>query len=150
MVTILVANVVVFLYQVSLGPAMGPWIQSMGLIPVEILTGKDVPLVDPGPVVVTFLTSMFVHGSFLHIASNMLYLWVFGDNVEDTLGHAGFAVFYLVCGAVAGLTHVFMNPDSLLPSVGASGAIAGVLGAYVCIFPSARVRTLILFSHSLP
>ena len=142
---ILLANIGVFLYQLSLGREMAPWIESMGLIPVEILSGRDIPPPDPGPVGITFLTSLFVHGSFFHIASNMLYLWVFGDNVEDALGHAGFAVFYLVCGIVAGITHVLMNMDSTLPSVGASGAIAGVLGAYLCWFPSARVRTLILF-----
>jgi membrane associated rhomboid family serine protease len=87
---------------------------------------------------------MFVHGGFLHIASNMLYLFVFGDNIEDRFGHLGFAVFYVVCGVAAGLAQVFINPTSTIPSVGASGAIAGVLGAYVLLFPHAQVRTLLI------
>jgi membrane associated rhomboid family serine protease len=86
---------------------------------------------------------MFVHGGFLHIASNMLYLWVFGDNIEDALGHGMFLAFYLASGIAAGLTHVFVNAGSDIPSVGASGAVAGVLGAYLLMFPSAQVRTIL-------
>jgi membrane associated rhomboid family serine protease len=86
---------------------------------------------------------MFMHGGFLHIASNMLYLWVFGDNVEDRFGHLGFLIFYLAAGVVASLTHIFMNMGSQIPSVGASGAIAGVLGAYLVMFPGASIRTLV-------
>src|SRR4030095_2820039 len=85
----------------------------------------------------------FVHGGWLHLGGNMLYLWVFGDNVEDAFGHVKYLFFYLVCGIVAGLTHVFVNANSDVPSVGASGAIAGVLGAYLLMFPNANVRTLI-------
>src|SRR5206468_8454525 len=96
-----------------------------------------------GPVYITLLTSMFVHGGFLHIASNMLYLWVFGDNVEDAFGPIVFTAFYLACGVLAGLTHVIANPSSSVPSVGASGAIAGVLGAYLVLYPHANVRTLL-------
>jgi membrane associated rhomboid family serine protease len=87
---------------------------------------------------------MFIHGGFLHIGSNMLYLWVFGDNVEDRFGHLGFLVFYLLSGVLAGITHVVVNAASDIPSVGASGAVAGVLGAYLLMFPQAQVRTLLL------
>jgi membrane associated rhomboid family serine protease len=86
---------------------------------------------------------MFLHGGLLHIGSNMLYLFIFGDNVEDRLGHFRFVVFYFLCGIAAGLTHIVANADSSVPSVGASGAIAGVLAAYLVLFPDAQVRTLI-------
>ena len=91
----------------------------------------------------TLFTSMFLHGGFLHIASNMLYLFIFGDNVEDRLGHLRFLLFYFLCGIAAGLTHIAFNANSALPSIGASGAIAGVLAAYLRLFPHAQVRTLI-------
>ena len=144
MVLLIAANVAVFAYQLSLDRAVGAWIQSVGAIPVEILSGRDLPPAAPGPVFITIFTSMFVHGGFLHLGSNLLYLWVFGDNVEDAFGHGRFLVFYLVCGVVATLTHAYMEPDSTIPSVGASGAIAGTLGAYLQMFPKARVRTLLL------
>jgi membrane associated rhomboid family serine protease len=140
---LLAANIGVFAYQLSLGRAVDGWIQSVGTIPIEILSGRDIPPPAPGPVFVTLLTSMFVHGGFLHLGSNMLYLWVFGDNVEDAMGHERFLVFYVVCGLIASLTHVYVNADSTIPSVGASGAIAGVLGAYLLMFPRADIRTLV-------
>jgi membrane associated rhomboid family serine protease len=145
-VLIIVLNVIVFVYELGLGSRqLDSFVMSMGTIPVEILSGRDLPPPAPlpGVVWVTLVTAMFVHGGFLHIASNMLYLWVFGDNVEDTLGHGTFVLFYLVAGVAAGLTHVFVNAGSTIPSVGASGAIAGVLGAYLIMFPNAQVRTLI-------
>ncbi len=144
-VLIIVANIVVFIYELGLGRQLDGFVQSVGTIPVEILSGRDLPppAPIPGLVWITLLTAMFVHGGFLHIASNMLYLWVFGDNVEDTLGRGTFATFYVVAGVAAGLTHVFVNPGSDIPSVGASGAIAGVLGAYLIMFPNAQVRTLL-------
>ncbi|MBM2813101.1 MAG: Rhomboid family protein, partial [Chloroflexi bacterium] len=116
---------------------------SVGTVPVEIISGRDIPPRAPGPVWVTLFTAMFVHGGFLHIGSNMLYLWVFGDNIEDAFGHIPYLVFYLVCGVAAGLTHVLVNASSAVPSVGASGAIAGVLGAYLLLYPNAQVRTLL-------
>ena len=91
---------------------------------------------------------MFLHGGWLHFLGNMLYLWIFGDNVEDRLGHFAFLVFYLVCGAAAGLAHIFMNPASLLPTLGASGAIAGVMGAYFVLYPQSRILTLVLLHSS--
>lgn len=145
MLLLLLANVAVFLYQLSLGRAVELWVQSVGLIPVELLSGVDLPPPAPGPVGVTLFTSMFVHGGFLHLGSNMLYLWVFGDNVEDAFGHLTFFLFYAACGVAAGLAHAFINPDSVIPSVGASGAIAGVLGGYLSFFPQASIRSLVIF-----
>jgi membrane associated rhomboid family serine protease len=143
-VLIVVANIAVFAYELSLGPRrLSTFVQSVGTIPIEILSGRDLAPAAPGPVYVTLITAMFVHGGFLHIASNMLYLWVFGDNVEDVFGHFWFTCFYAVAGIIAGLTHVFVNADSIVPSVGASGAVAGVLGAYMVLFPRADVRTLL-------
>jgi membrane associated rhomboid family serine protease len=145
-VAIIVVNVLVFLYELTLpNSELEAMVQAAGTIPAEILTGRDIgpPAPIPGVVWITLFTAMFVHGGFLHIASNMLYLWVFGDNVEDTFGHGTYLVFYLVAGVIAGLTHVFVNAGSEVPSVGASGAIAGVLGAYLLLFPNAQVRTLI-------
>lgn len=93
---------------------------------------------------ITIFTSMFMHGGFLHIAGNMLFLWVFGNNIEDTLGHVKFLFFYLACGVAAAFAHIYSNPASFIPTVGASGAIAGVLGAYLILYPGARVKTLIM------
>ena len=89
------------------------------------------------------LTSMFMHGGWQHILGNMLFLWVFGNNIEDSMGHVRFALFYLICGIAAGLAHVFLSPGSQVPAVGASGAISGVMGAYVVLYPQARVQTWI-------
>ncbi|MPZ15771.1 MAG: rhomboid family intramembrane serine protease [Chloroflexi bacterium] len=144
MVLIVLANIAVFVYELGLTPRQTEiFFQSVGTIPVEIASGVDRFPAAPGPVYLTLLTSMFVHGGFMHIASNMLYLWVFGDNIEDVFGHLGFLAFYLVTGIAAGLTHVVVNVQSVIPSVGASGAVAGVLGAYMLLFPTASVRTLL-------
>ncbi len=89
------------------------------------------------------MSSMFLHGGWFHLLGNMLYLWVFGDNVEDRLGHWGYLLFYLAAGVTSGLTHIFTNPQSAIPTIGASGAVAGILGAYFVLFPRARVLTLI-------
>jgi len=143
-VAIILANIAVFIYELSLPDrVLNRFVMSVGTIPVEILNGVDIPPPAPGPIYITLITAMFVHGGFLHIASNMLFLWVFGDNVEDVFGHVAFLGFYFACGVAAGLTHVFVNAGSDIPSVGASGAIAGVLGAYLLMFPSARVRTIL-------
>jgi membrane associated rhomboid family serine protease len=145
-IVLIAANVAVFVFELGMGSReLERWVQSVGAIPVEILSGRDLPppAPVPGVVWVTLVTSMFVHGGFLHIGSNMLYLWVFGDNVEDAFGHVTYFVFYFVAGILASLTHVFFNANSTVPSVGASGAIAGVLGAYLILFPHAHVRTLI-------
>jgi membrane associated rhomboid family serine protease len=152
MLTILVANIVAFLYELSAPDtsALDTLFLQAGVVPVEFTRGV---LVGPPPpfgfLPLTLITSMFLHGGLLHIASNMLYLFIFGDNVEDRLGHVRFFVFYFVCGIVAGLTHIAVNADSATPSIGASGAIAGVLAAYLVLFPHAQVRTL-LFIGPIP
>ncbi len=113
-----------------------------GLIPADLLGG--VPRVPhPVPVAWTVLTSMFLHGSFLHIVGNMWYLWLFGDNVEDVMGRARFLVFYLLSGVAAAAAQVVMDPGSRVPMVGASGAISGVLGGYLLLYPRARILTLV-------
>ena len=99
--------------------------------------------VGPHPQWITIFTSMFMHGGFMHIAMNMLYLWIFGNNVEDALGHIKFLLFYIACGVLASVAHIASDANSMIPTVGASGAIAGVLGAYLLLYPHARVRTLI-------
>jgi membrane associated rhomboid family serine protease len=96
----------------------------------------------PAPIYLTLLSSMFMHGSLIHIGGNMLYLWIFGDQIEDFLGHVKFLVFYLLCGLAASLAHVLFNADSMIPTLGASGAIAGVLGAYLVKYPRNNVRVL--------
>jgi membrane associated rhomboid family serine protease len=100
----------------------------------------------PTPIYLTLLTSMFMHGSWMHIIGNMLYLWIFGDQIEDELGHGKFLLFYLLCGLAAGLAQVFYSPDSLIPALGASGAIAGVLGAYLIRHPTRRVRVMFAYN----
>jgi membrane associated rhomboid family serine protease len=115
-----------------------------GVIPVEFTRGANIGAPPPGGILwLTLITSMFLHGGLLHIGSNMLYLFIFGDNVEDRLGHTRFFFFYFICGIIAGLTHIAANAGSDTPSIGASGAIAGVLAAYLRLFPNAQVRTLI-------
>src|SRR5262249_54046037 len=125
--------------------ALDTFFLSAGVVPIEFTRGIDVGPPPPlGITWATLITSMFLHGGLLHIASNMLYLFIFGDNVEDRLGHFRFLLFYFACGIVAGLTHIIVNAGSDVPSIGASGAIAGVLAAYLRLFPHAQVRTLLL------
>jgi membrane associated rhomboid family serine protease len=143
-VGLILVNIAVFLYEISLpSRQLNLFVQAVGTVPTEILTGRDLPPLAPGPIYITLFTAIFVHGGWLHLGSNMLYLWVFGDNVEDAFGHMRYLAFYVVAGVAAGLTHVVVNANSDIPSVGASGAIAGVLGAYLLMFPQANVRTLI-------
>ena len=144
--TIVVVNVLVFVFELAVGSVsdLDALLTSAGVIPIEYTRGVSVGLPPPlGILWLTLITSMFLHGGFLHIASNMLYLFIFGDNVEDRLGHLRFFVFYFVCGLAAGITHIVVNAGSSTPSVGASGAIAGVLAAYLRLFPHAQVRTLL-------
>ncbi len=145
-VTFILINVLVFVYELTLGPRqLDRFMQAVGVVPLEIVTGVDLPppAVTPGIPYIALFTSMFVHGGFMHIIGNMLYLWVFGDNVEDSFGHMRFIAFYLTCGVLAGLAQVAVSPTSTVPSIGASGAVAGVLGAYLLIFPHAAVRTML-------
>jgi membrane associated rhomboid family serine protease len=129
-IAIIVVNALVFLYEFSLGPDVNQFIIAYGLIPAAFSWA-------------TLLTSMFLHGGFLHVAGNMLYLWIFGDNVEDRMGHGRFLTFYLLCGTAAALAQTIMSPDSVVPMVGASGAIAGVMGAYFVMYPHSRIVTLV-------
>jgi membrane associated rhomboid family serine protease len=134
---LIAANVVLFFVELSLGPDAEALIAALGVVPARLLTS---PTPDQ---LATLVISMFLHGGWLHLLSNMLALYIFGDNIEDRLGHGSYLIFYLVCGLAAGLTHVLFNPTSPVPSIGASGAISGVMGAYFLLFPTARVITLI-------
>lgn len=141
--TLIAVNIVVFIYELML-PNVDVLFRSAGVTPLEFATGRDIPPAAPyGIYYVTLLTSMFLHGGFLHIGSNMLFLWIFGDNVEDRLGHVRYLLFYVLCGLGASAAHIYFNWGSTIPSVGASGAIAGVLAGYFLLFPSASVRTLL-------
>jgi membrane associated rhomboid family serine protease len=131
------ANLLVFLYEVNLGPEFEQAIFLFGAVPYNI-THPINPLAS-----VTLLTAIFFHGDFLHLASNMIYLWVFGDNIEDKLGHLRFIYFYLACGIVSTLGFVLLVPNSHVPLIGASTAVSGILGAYFLLYPKARVLVLI-------
>src|SRR5262245_51434636 len=121
-------NVVAFLYELTLGSQLDAFVQAFGAVPAELTSGRDLaPRAPLGNVYLTLFTSMFLHGGWLHLLSNMLYLWIFGDNVEEAMGHVKYLIFYLFCGIVATLAQVAIGPSSTIPSVGASGAIAGVL-----------------------
>jgi len=143
---LIIINCSVFLYQLSLGPhGMQKLILQAGAIPYEIFHFKDIYPVTPIPVPMTLMSAMFMHGGFMHIIGNMLYLWIFGDNIEDAIGHVRFILFYLACGIVAGMLHILSDINSTIPMIGASGAVAGILGAYFILYPRAKVLTLIIF-----
>jgi len=148
-ITLIGLNVLAFLYQTSIGMNGDPraseaFVFEFGAIPCRVTGNCPVPGEFPPPVV-TIFTSMFLHGGLFHIAGNMLYLWIFGDNVEDTLGHARFLVFYLLAGVAAALAQTVVHPTSRIPMIGASGAVSGVLGAYLLLFPYASVLILLIF-----
>jgi membrane associated rhomboid family serine protease len=142
--TLIVLNILAFIYEIRLGPDLEAFFQVWAVVP-KLLTAsfQGVPTGLPFPAWVTLITSQFLHGGFLHIAGNMLFLWIFGNNVEDKLGHGRFLFFYLTCGVLAGLSQWFFSAYSEVPSLGASGAIAGVMGAYILRFPQAEIITLI-------
>ena len=142
---ILALNVAVYVVQTVTGTGQEVWAWRFGLVPHELVSGQELtPQLASSPYLNLF-TSLFLHGDFMHLAGNMLYLWIFGDNVEDRLGHFRFIVFYLLSGLAASLFFVWIHSGLEIPLVGASGAIAGVLGAYLVSFPRARVATLIFF-----
>ena len=133
---LIATNILVFLYEITLSPIdLNLFFVRWGLIPAEISNGEDLH---------TLVTDMFLHGGWLHIFGNMLFLWIFGDNVEDTMGHIKYFLFYILCGIAGNLGQVVINPDSAVPLVGASGAISGVLGAYLVMFPFGKIKTLFL------
>jgi membrane associated rhomboid family serine protease len=130
-VTIIVLNALAWFLELSLPRGVLPlFLQMYGVVPAQLHA-------------MTLLTSMFLHGSWMHVIGNMWYLWIFGDNVEDRVGHGRFIVFYLLCGIAAALGQIVIDPGSMLPTIGASGAIAGVMGAYFVLYPRSRVLTLI-------
>jgi membrane associated rhomboid family serine protease len=140
---LILVNLGVFVYPLF-HPDPGPreLILSLGFTPYELTRWTDLPPRNLVPLPLTLATSMFVHGGLLHLGGNMLFLWIFGDNVEDRLGHGRYLFFYLACGLAAALVHGFIFADSRVPTVGASGAVSGVLAAYLFLFPRARVTTL--------
>ena len=158
--TLIAINIGVFLLQLSTGLDNGPITMGWSLVPREISTGTDIigPVPDMrglelaaaplGIPWLTFLTSMFMHGGWLHIGSNMLFLFIFGDNIEDNMGSVKYLIFYLLCGFAADFAQYFLGgTDSPIPNLGASGAIAGVMGAYIILHPQARIRALIFLGY---
>jgi membrane associated rhomboid family serine protease len=130
-VTIIVLNLLTWLFELSLpGDVLPVFLQVYGVVPADFHAS-------------TLITSMFLHGGWMHVLGNMWYLWIFGDNVEDRLGHGGFIIFYLLCGIIAALGQIAIDSGSTLPTIGASGAIAGVMGAYFVLYPRSRVLTLV-------
>lgn len=149
-ITLIGLCVLMFLWQLSLGERAEAAIYSLGLIP-SVLFGIDQLSAELArvPPAVTIFTSMFMHGGWMHLLGNMLYLWIFGDNVEDAMGHGRFVAFYLLCGIAAALAQAVPEPQSQIPMVGASGAISGVLGAYLLLYPHARVLVVVPFGFIL-
>ncbi|MGI8427506.1 MAG: rhomboid family intramembrane serine protease [Actinomycetota bacterium] len=164
-------NIIFFFLEPQLGSGnscrLFAFLYKWGVVPIEVLAGRaltgTIPELVPGQgtacagvflqsksIMFSLFSSMFLHGGFLHLGGNMLFLWVFGNNIEDTLGKARFIVFYLLTGVLAGLAHVYTNPTSIVPTIGASGAVAGILGAYIVLFPRARVTSVVpifIFLH---
>jgi membrane associated rhomboid family serine protease len=142
--TLIVMNVLAFFLELSRPSpeALQSFIQSWGVVPREYSAGTDLAPRIPLPFWSTLVTSMFLHGGWMHLGGNMLYLWIFGDNLEKVMGHLRFLIFYLVCGIAAALAHIVFNTRSNVPTVGASGAISGILGGYLVMFPRNRVRVL--------
>ncbi len=138
-IAVIITNIVVFFYELSQGSRhFQHFTLSFALVPKTFVTHPLAP-----KEYVDIFTSMFMHGSILHLGGNMLFLWIFGNNVEDYFGHLKFAIFYALCGVVAAFAHIFTHPASAMPTIGASGAISGVLGAYFLLFPRARIVTLV-------
>lgn len=136
-------NAFVFFQELNFGPGLEILFRQYGLIPAQFFQNMDqLPASAPAMVVPVF-SSMFLHGGWLHFIGNMWFLWIFGDNVEDSMGHLRYIFFYLLCGIGAAVAHLYFNQQSLAPTIGASGAIAGVMGAYLMLHPRGRVLTLI-------
>lgn len=144
---IIVLNSLMWLYETSLGPHLQAFVMTYGLTPARVMASAHLEGGVLGNAVIPMFSSIFMHGGWMHIIGNMWFLWIFGDNIEDRLGHGRFLIFYLLCGVLASLAHVFLNPASRAPLIGASGAISGVLGAYLIAFPHARVHTLLFIRY---
>lgn len=138
-------NIFIFLYQLGLSaPELRQFFHLYAVVPRELTASfSGIPVDQSVPEPWTLVTSQFLHGGFLHIAGNMLFLWIFGNNIEDQLGHVKYLIFYIACGVLAALAQWFFSTQSGIPSLGASGAIAGVMGAYILRFPNAQIRTLV-------
>jgi membrane associated rhomboid family serine protease len=137
-------NVLAFFLELGQGSeaALQSFFEKWAVVPLEYTQRADLPPQAPGPFWITLFTSMFLHGGWMHLIGNMLYLWIFGDNLEDRWGHGKYLFVYLVSGIVASFLHIFFNSSSNIPSLGASGAISGILGAYLVLFPKNRIRVL--------
>jgi membrane associated rhomboid family serine protease len=142
-IALIAVNTAVFLAQATVPHGLELAALRFGAVPYAITHFRALAGTASFPPLLTLLTSLFLHGSLLHLLGNMLYLWIFGNNIEDILGPVRFILFYLACGVTASLTHILFVPASRVPMIGASGAIAGVLGAYALVFPRARVKTFI-------
>lgn len=143
-IVIIICCIGTFLWQISLGPKMQQAIYSFGVIPAVLFDSQPLPAnIAIIPAWSTAFTSMFLHGGWMHLIGNMLYLWIFGNNIEDAMGHKRFIIFYLLCGIAAVFAQAIPNPHSDIPMIGASGAISGVLGAYLLLYPHAKVLVAI-------
>lgn len=149
MYTIVLLNVVVFVIEATSPGMASDLIATFAVVPTDVLS-PTIWMRTAGWPLITMMTSIFLHGSLGHLLGNMLYLWVFGDNIEDRLGRGRFLAFYLLCGLLANIAHILANPTSSVPTIGASGAVAGVLGGYILAFPKARVLTLIPIGFFVP
>lgn len=148
--TLIALCVLVFGYEFSLGAQDEQLVNSLGFVPATLSHAQQTMATVPAlPAALTIFTSMFLHAGFMHLGGNMLYLFIFGNNVEDAMGHVRYLLFYLASGVVAALTMAFVSPYSLIPMVGASGAISGVLGAYVLLYPRAKVRVIIPWGFAI-
>jgi membrane associated rhomboid family serine protease len=143
-IALIAINVLVWFLEISQPSeaALQSFVEAWGVVPREYAVGEDLPPGIPYPYWTTLLTSMFLHGGWGHLGGNMLFLWIFGDNIEHRIGHLRFIVFYIVCGLAAGIAHILFNSGSPIPTVGASGAISGVLGGYLLLFPRNRVYVM--------
>ena len=141
----IILNILVFLYEMSLSSRgeLQQFFDVWAIVPAQLTASFQAGWTNPSPEWFTLISSQFLHGGWVHLGGNMLYLWIFGNNIEDRLGPVKFVIFYLGCGALAGLSQWFFDPVSTIPNVGASGAIAGVMGAYIIKFPKAQILTLI-------
>ena len=139
-VALVVVNFAIYFYQIFLPEEVVRMIDvTYGVVPAELVRALHQPIGTSYPVLLTLITSQFLHGSIIHVGGNMLYLWIFGNNIEDILGHVRYLFYYLICGIIAGGIFVLSSPNSTIPTIGASGAISGILGAYLIRFPRARV-----------
>lgn len=141
-IALIILNVIIFVVELMQSDIQN-FFMKWAVVPLEYAQFQDLSPTIPFPFWVTLLTSMFLHGGLMHVGGNMLYLWIFGDNVESAMGSIKFIIFYVVCGLAASLAHIVLNTGSEIPSLGASGAISGVLGAYIVLFPHQKVRVLV-------